>query len=57
MAEIVSPPPAIVSALALLIDVAMFLVPFSNEQSSKTPTGPFHSIVAASEINFLYIIP
>ena len=47
MAEIVSPPPARENPLDFAIDFASNSVPWENCEYSKTPKGPFHSMVLA----------
>jgi hypothetical protein len=48
MAASVSPPPAMLKALLAAIARASVSVPCANASNSKTPTGPFQTIVPAA---------
>jgi hypothetical protein len=48
IAASVSPPPAMENALDAAIDSAIARVPLPKASNSKTPTGPFQTIVPAA---------
>ena len=53
MAATVSPPATMLIALCPARAWAMDLVPRLNLSSSKSPTGPFHSIILALRISWM----
>ena len=48
IAATVSPPPAMLNALLAAMARAIVSVPWAKASNSKTPTGPFQTIVPAA---------